>query len=201
MIKYLSFDLQGTLSASEFSDNFWRELLPEAYASRYDIDITEAKAQLGAEFKKIGTYDIRYYDDAYWAEELGFTTVDLIEDALPQPILDIDLMRFLKSLDIPKIIISTTTNAFIDYELGQNKTVFTRTFSCVDDFETGGKTREIFQKIAHELGVEPREILHIGDNDEMDIENARLAGVKALKYTGDTVACIADITKELRSAH
>lgn len=190
MIKYVSWDLQGTLSEAAFSDNFWLELLPAAYAAKHVCDLATAKAQLWEQFKAMGKYDIRYYDDAYWASQLGFNTSDVLRHANVQPNLDSALLSYIASLTTPSIILSTTTNLFIDYELGDKKALFARTYSCVDDFQTGGKTKEIYEAIARQLSVEPHDILHIGDNDEMDITNATRAGVHALHYTGDTLALI-----------
>lgn len=190
MIKYVSWDLQGTLSEAAFSDNFWLELLPAAYAAKHACDLATAKAQLWEQFKAMGKYDIRYYDDAYWASQLGFNTLDVLRRVNVQPRLDSALLSYITSLTTPSIILSTTTNLFIDYELGDKKAFFARTYSCVDDFQTGGKTEEVYREIARQLGIKPQEILHIGDNEEMDITNATRAGVHALHYTGDTLALI-----------
>lgn len=191
MIKYVSWDLQGTLSSAVFSDAFWLELLPAAYAAKYACDLATAKAQLWEQFKAMGKYDIRYYDDAYWARQLGFNTLDVLRHANVQPSLDSALLSYVARLPTPSIILSTTTNLFIDYELGDKNALFARTYSCVDDFQTGGKTEEIYREVARQLGVKPEEILHIGDNEEMDITNAARAGVHTLHYTGDTLALIA----------
>lgn len=191
MIKYVSWDLQGTLSAAAFSDAFWLELLPAAYTVKYGCDGVSAKAQLWEQFKAMGKYDLRYYDDAYWASQLGFNTLDVLRHANVQPSLDSVLLSYIANLTTPSVILSTTTNLFIDYELGDKKELFVRTYSCVDDLQTGGKTEEIYREVARQIGVEPHEILHIGDNQEMDIMNAERAGVRTLYYTGDTPALIA----------
>lgn len=191
MIKYVSWDLQGTLSAAGFSDNFWLELLPAAYAVKHGCDVAAAKAQLWGQFKAMGKYDLRYYDDAYWADQLDFDTMDIMQHADMQPSLDVALLAHIARLAVPSIILSTTTHRFINYELGDEKGLFAHTYSCVDDFHSGGKTEEVYRAVAQQLGVEPDEILHIGDNEEMDIVNAEQAGVCTLHYTGDTFALIA----------
>lgn len=43
MIKYISLDLQGTLSDSKFSDNFWLEIIPQKYAEKFKITIRRSK--------------------------------------------------------------------------------------------------------------------------------------------------------------
>ena len=41
MIKYISLDLQGTLSDSKFSDNFWLEIIPQKYSEKFNIDFNK----------------------------------------------------------------------------------------------------------------------------------------------------------------
>ncbi len=163
-------------------------------ARRGDIvDGAVAKRSLGDMFKAMGKYDLRYYDDAYWGAELGFSTADIITHIVPQPRVEKLLIEYIAGLSLPVVLLSTTTNRFIDYELGLNKQYFNKIYSCVDDFSTGGKTADVFGAIAREWGVKPNEIVHIGDNQEMDIDNALKAGVRAILYTGNPGAVVAQI--------
>ncbi|AGL62164.1 hypothetical protein L336_0458 [Candidatus Saccharimonas aalborgensis] len=193
MIRLISFDLQGVVSDATFSDTFWLEELPKLYAKRHNVDVAVAKRSLGDMFKAMGKYDLRYYDDAYWGAELGFSTADIITHIVPQPRVEKLLIEYIAGLSLPVVLLSTTTNRFIDYELGLNKQYFNKIYSCVDDFSTGGKTADVFGAIAREWGVKPNEIVHIGDNQEMDIDNALKAGVRAILYTGNPGAVVAQI--------
>ena len=185
MIKILSLDLQGTLSDSKFSDYFWLELLPKKYAQKFNLSIQEAKDILKQKFKEYGVYNILYYDDKYWSNYLDFNTLEELKKFENQPQIDNKLYNLIKNINLPKIIISTTTNLFIEYELKENIKDFDKIYSCVDTFNTGGKTTEVFKKVCEELNVQPNEILHIGDNKTMDVDNAIEAGVNAIIYDGD----------------
>lgn len=182
MIKYISLDLQGTLSDSKFSDNFWLEIIPRKYSEKKNISINEAKEILKQKFKEYGVYNILYYDDKYWAKTLNFDTKEELDKSNIRPNINKKLYDFFNYINLPKIIISTTTNLFIDYELGERTKDFEKVYSCVDYFRYGGKTKEIYQKIAKDLNVRPQEILHIGDNLLMDVKNAQKAGVNAILY-------------------
>lgn len=182
MIKYISLDLQGTLSDSKFSDNFWLEIIPQKYSEKFKITIEEAKQILKQNFKEYGVYNILYYDDKYWSEYLNFNTKIELDKSQFRPSISEELYEYLSKINLPKIIVSTTTNLFINYELGEKVNDFEKIYSCVDCFRNGGKTKEIYQKIAKELNVNPEEILHIGDNFLMDVENAKKAGVNAILY-------------------
>lgn len=197
MIKYLSLDLQGTLSNSEFSDYYWMEILPQKYSEHFDVSIDEAKQILKTKFKEYGIYNILYYDDNYWSEFLKFdTNKELIECGV-KPKINQELFDFISSLRLPKIIISTTTQFFIDFELKDKVKVFDKIYSCVDYFKVGGKTKEVYEKICEELKVKPNEILHIGDNQVMDIDNAKFAGINTILFDNNTEKVIEEIRKYL----
>lgn len=186
MIKVLSLDLQGTLSNSKFSDNYWQEILPIKYSQQYKISIEEAKNILKEKFKEYGIYNILYYDDKYWSNYLKFGTREELEKNNIKPEINMELYNFISTIKLPKIIISTTTQLFIEIELKEKLKAFDKIYSCVDYFKTGGKTKEIYEKICKELNIKPNEMLHIGDNKIMDIENAKQAGVNTILFNNDT---------------
>lgn len=186
MIKVLSLDLQGTLSESKFSDNYWLEILPREYSKKYKISIEEAKNILKEKFKEYGIYNILYYDDKYWSNYLKFDTRKELEKSNITPQINMKLYNFINTIRVPKIIISTTTELFIEIELKEKLKAFDKIYSCVDYFKTGGKTKEIYEEICKELKVKPSEILHIGDNKIMDIENAEKAGINTILFNNDT---------------
>lgn len=185
MIKYISLDLQGTLSDSKFSDYFWLELIPQKYAEKNNINIEEAKKILKQEFKNYGVYNILYYDDKYWSKLLNFDTKQELDKFTIRPKINEKMYEYIMKIDLPKIIISTTTNLFINYELGEKIKSFEKIYSCVDYFKTAGKTKEVYEKVAKELNVKQSEILHIGDNLVMDVENAKKAGINSILYSDD----------------
>lgn len=198
MIKILSFDLQGTLSDSKFSDHFWLELLPEKHSSKNRNKLEESKIELKKIFSRIGKYDSLYYDDSAWAEQLDFETLEVLEKSEIQPKLESKFYDFIQNTSLPSIIISTTTDLFIKYELGENIGLFKKTYSCIDYFNCGGKTKDIFLRVAEELKVKPSEILHIGDSVEMDIENAKKAGVMTILHQGNADSTIEKIKHHLK---
>lgn len=182
MIKYISLDLQGTLSNSKFSDNFWLEIIPQKYAEKFNLSVDDAKHILKQKFKEYGVYNILYYDDKYWSEYLNFDTEQELDKSRIKPEINKELYAYINKIKFPKIIISTTTDLFINYELKEKVKDFEKIYSCCDYFKIGGKTKEVFEKISKELNVKPEEILHIGDNILMDVENAKKAGVNAILY-------------------
>lgn len=193
MIKYISLDLQGTLTDSKFSDNFWLEILPNKYSQCFNITIDEAKNMLKNKFKEYGVYNILYYDDKYWSKYLKFDTKHELNLSQIKPQINKELYNYISTLNLPKIIISTTTNLFINEELKDKIKIFDKIYSCVDYFNVGGKTENVYKAVCKELNIKPSEMLHIGDNKVMDIENAKKAGVNTILFQNDTENVIKEI--------
>ena len=188
MIKYISLDLQGTLSDSKFSDYFWIEFIPQKYSEKNKISIQSAKEILKQKFKEYGVYNILY--------QIVQKGIKLDKFEI-RPSINKKMYSYLQNLNLPKIIVSTTTELFINYELEEKVKEFEKIYSCVDYFKIGGKTKEVYENIAKELNVKPSEILHIGDNYCMDIENAKKAGVNVILYDDNVDSLIYNIEKYL----
>ena len=199
--KLISFDLQGTLSDSAFSDEFWLELLPQLYAERNEVSLVDAKAVLKERFKSVGRYHRLYYCPQDWIEELCPTSSfgELVRRLSNAPMLFPDTLELVRELfgTVPLIILSTTTREFIASELGDAQNYFDGVYSTVDDLGTAGKTTEIFRHITDLYNVSAKDALHIGDCKEMDIENAERAGLSTFFF--DRKRPRGEIVAELRT--
>ena len=195
MIKCLSFDLQGTITEADYCDSFWMQILPNKYSEKYNISVEEAKKEIEKHYQKDRIYDINYYNDSYWSTMLNIDVITELNKLNKKPKINNKFMDFIKSININKIIISTTTNLFINAELGEEKKYFDKIYSCVDYFNIAGKTPEIFKMVANHLNLDTSEILHIGDNYIMDVQNAEKAGIHAIHYMGNTEETITKIKK------
>lgn len=183
----ISFDLQGTLSDSAFSDEFWLKLLPELYAKKMDISVEEAKAELRNQFKQMGKYHRLYYCARSWLDELcpGRSVADIVSELSNPPHLYQDSLRLVEELaaaSVPLIILSTTIHDFIELELNEARQHFSQVYSTLDDFAMPGKSAQAFKEAAQRCGVEVGKILHIGDCPEMDIKNAQEAGCQTFFF-------------------
>jgi HAD superfamily hydrolase (TIGR01549 family) len=185
--KVISFDLQGTISNSNFSDYFWLTLLPELYAAKNKLSLEEGRNELVDFFNQIGKYDYRYYDHRYWlkALELDWSFNQAVKAIKLSPSFYPGMGKLIKKLykKVPLIILSTTTREFIDIELNKYSNYFNHIFSTIDDLAISGKPPGAFEKVATGLSKDNRDFFHIGDSLEMDIENANKAGWETFHYT------------------
>lgn len=182
----VSFDLQGTLSDSAFSDEFWLETLPLLYSKKKGISLEAAKQTLNQKFKDWGKYDYRYYSLKYWLDELDLTIAfaDVIKQMKNKPLFFEEMKALLSELygKTKLIIISSTTREFIDLELGDNKRYFDNVYSSLDDFSIPGKPVNLYKQISLILNVNPSNMIHIGDSKDMDIDNAKDAGFETFFF-------------------
>jgi HAD superfamily hydrolase (TIGR01549 family) len=185
MIKIISFDLQGTLSDARFSDEFWRETLPQLYAKIKGMTETEAVTVLKDKFSAWGKYDYRYYSLKFWLKTLNNTPFKEVQKKMKnKPLFFADSLDMINGIRRRKkvIILSSTTREFMDIELAEHKALFSHVYSSLDDFHIAGKPPELYLKVASVLDVKPEEILHIGDSFDMDIGNANAAGLKTFYF-------------------
>ncbi len=186
MKKLLSFDLQGTISNSKFSDEFWLEFIPLAYAKKHKISGHKAKMIINQEFAIAGRYDLKFYNHRIALDQLfdKWDFSEIVEQLKHTPELDKDLLyrisRYREHALV--IIISSTTRDFIQYELGPATANFDYLFSAIDDFNLPGKPKELFAKISNRYKIPEHNCLHIGDNEEMDVVNANMAGWNSYYY-------------------
>ncbi|MDO8492491.1 MAG: HAD family hydrolase [bacterium] len=179
--KVISFDLQGTLSDDAFSDEFWLEFLPKLYSESRKVSLAEAKEALKNKFKEYGRYDYRYYSVRYWIKELDLKLKfdEIRRQINTKPFLFADTLEIIEELygKVKLIIISSTTNEFIEAELGDKRKYFDHIYSSLDSFGIAGKPKELYLKIVEILGIKPSEMIHIGNSEESDIRNAKEAGL------------------------
>lgn len=184
-IKVVAFDLQGTLSCNMFGDEFWMELLPRLHADYKNISLKQSRDELGVFFKRIGRYDKRYYSMDYWRRRLKidipFTQLMMLMKNKPR--FYADSCALLKSLKGKRLVlISSTSKEFIHAELGRNSRYFSSVYSSIDDFGIAGKPPRLYKRICKELHVTPSEMLYIGNDKVMDIDNAKAAGLKTYYF-------------------
>jgi len=184
MVEIVSFDLDGTLIKRRFADYFWLELIPKHYSRKYGLAIDEAREIVIRKYEEVGVDDIRWYTPEYWINlfKLNFNVKEELNNikhlAEPYP----DAIEVLKNL-YGKYILIVATNAhkeFVDVEVRViGEKYFKHLFSCVSNYNLPRKTGEFYTNIAREMNVNPKDIVHVGDDEKYDFIVPRRVGVKA----------------------
>lgn len=197
--KIISFDMDGTLVDTEFTDWVWGHGIPTLYAKKTGISFEEAKVFVTQEYLKVGERAIEWYDIKYWfrffqLEESWRAVMERYTDKIKvypdvHPVLERLGGRF------PLILTSNAGREFIDLEMevtGLGR-YFQRIFSATTDFGEVKKTAGFYQRICQILETKPQEIIHVGDHYEFDYLVPRSLGIHAFyldrsgKQGGDSV--------------
>ncbi len=186
-LKVISFDMEGTLATPDFSNSVWHEGVPSLYAKAHGLELSEAKKVVSANYGAVGDQSPEWYDIKYWFRRFGLhghkalmerclSFVSYYADAK-------EVLRFFaQRYEI--VISSSSTRDFLPYLLeGLNGTsndgiAFAGVFSSISDYGSL-KTPDFYLKVCQELGIEPYEMAHVGDNLLFDYSNASKAGVRA----------------------
>jgi FMN phosphatase YigB (HAD superfamily) len=181
-IKIISFDLEGTLTTSDFSQAVWYEGIPSLYSERNSISFEEAKNIVQDQYREVGEKKLEWYDIKYWFNLFNLEGYQRILNRYANRICVYpDVIPALSTLEKDyKLIISTnSTREFVPYLLNGIEKYFLRVFSSVSDYDLI-KCPQFYLTICHEMCVQVNEIAHIGDSWEFDVIASQSAGMKAL---------------------
>jgi len=210
MVKFISFDMDGTLIDPEFTDWVWGHGLPTLYAEKHGIPFERAKAFVEGEYHKVGESAIEWYDIKYWFRffELEMPWQILMERYTDKIRVYPDVNHVLDRLrgKFSLILTSNAGREFIDIEFrvtGLGK-YFNKIFSATSDFGLVKKTSSFYQKVCRILGVSPDEMVHVGDHYEFDYLVPQTLGIQAFyidrsaEKKGDFILCdLRDLEKRL----
>lgn len=181
----LSFDLDGTLIRKGFDDIFWNERIPELFARKSKTSLEDARKFILEQYDRIGPDDPRWYIPEYWFAKFGLEvdireilrTVKYAEGVYD----DVSLIRDF-SYDHTIIISTNNPRIILEHKLNVLKQVrgsITHAFSSVSDFNNIVKGKEFYAGVCGRIGIEPVEMLHVGDDPKFDLAIPRSIGIKA----------------------
>ena len=180
-IELVSFDAEGTLVTPDFSETIWHEAIPALYAQKKGLDLAQAKRCITEEYNKIGVNRLEWYDIEYWFNCLDLGSSEpVIQSCLCNISYYPEINKVLSSLagEYKLIVASGTPLELLHCLLRDIKPYFVRVFSSISHYGQV-KSPDFYLKICEEMGVEPGQVIHVGDNWQFDFLNARQAGLNA----------------------
>ena len=183
--KLISFDLDGTLVDPTYTKWVWEIGIPQLYAQKNKLTVSEAIAMVTNEYKQIGDTSLAWYDIKFWFKEFNLpgNWQDLMkkyrEKIRLYPEVKEVLTRLRQHYDL--IITSNAAREFVEMEVEKTgiKGYFTRIFSATSDFQQVKKTPQFYKEICRIIGVAPSQTIHVGDHYEFDYLAPRQLGINA----------------------
>ncbi|MBL7118773.1 HAD family hydrolase [Candidatus Bathyarchaeota archaeon] len=179
----ISFDVGGTLVDHRFMDLVWNTGIPRLYAEKRGITLQEAREQVTEEYNNIGKNDMRWYILQYWFDHFGLngSPTDLLESFRHEVRVYPEVPSVLDNLGktYKIVVFSNAPKDILNYEIEGLRTHFVKVFSSTTDFTSFRKTAKMYTKICNILETEPRQALHVGDNEYDDYLAPRKAGMQA----------------------
>ena len=198
-IKVISFDAEGTLVTTDFSQAIWKEAIPSLYAQKKGIELAQAKRTIVEEYDKVGDQRPEWYDIRYWFEYLGLGS--------PEPVIRScqnklsyypEVVEVLSSLagKYELVVASGTPMELLHCLLQDIKHYFAHVFSSTSHYRQL-KNPDFYLAICKTMAVEPSEVVHVGDNWQFDFLNAKQAGIHTfhLDRSGSNHESLADLTQ------
>ncbi|UCD72567.1 MAG: HAD family hydrolase [Candidatus Bathyarchaeota archaeon] len=180
----ISFDVGGTLVDHNFTELVWNNGIPKLYAEKTGINLEDARVRIAAEYEAVGREDLRWYTLQYW-----FDLFDL--DGSPREMFELFRSEIRIYPEVPSVleilerqydltVISGHPKDMMLFEIAKLQHHFKYFFSSVTDFNKVRKTSDMYAQICVSLGIEPRQVLHIGDDKDNDFKAPREAGMQAV---------------------
>lgn len=175
--------MDGTLIKRGLIDKFWFEEIPKLYADRNDLDYEEAVDFVKEKYDEMGLEDVRWYLPEYWFQrfELEGESSEIIKSNSHEVEIFPDALEVLEELygDYELLVISNASRDFLEVQLNDIASYFSRTFSCVSDFGRVKKNREVYDEICGIMEIEPENLVHVGNDRKFDYEVPRGMGIRA----------------------
>ncbi len=180
-IETISFDVEGTVVTTDFSYAIWFELIPGRYAQKYNMPKMDAMEKVKEEYGKVGDQRLEWYDVQYWFDHFGFGKADIaMEELQPRVSIYPDATKALDML-APRYklnVASGSPRPFLKHLLRGIDHRFTSVFSSVSDYQQVKKAA-FYEKMCRELNVDPRQVVHVGDNYQFDVIEPASIGIRS----------------------
>lgn len=178
-IKVISFDVEGTMVTTEFSYAIWFEMIPQRYAARHKLNFEEATLCIREAYESVGEQRLEWYDVQYWFTRFDLGQADIAMEQLQHRVNYYPEARnVLNRLgkDYKLSVASGSPRPFLKHLLRDIEHNFSTIFSSTSDFQQV-KTAGFYRGMCRRLGVEPRQVVHVGDNLQFDFNEPSSIGI------------------------
>ncbi len=175
---------------TDFSSAIWFELIPGRYAHRYGLSFEEATTKVRQAYDSVGDQRLEWYDVQYWFTRFDLGDADIaMEELQPRVQYYTDTKDVLKRLQgrYTLSVASGSPRPFLKHLLRDIAHHFSAIYSSTTDFQQV-KTADFWACMCRDLGVDPGQVIHVGDHMQFDFIEPASIGIKAFHLDRDRKA-------------
>ena len=198
-IAVVSFDVEGTLVTTDFSYAIWFELIPVRYSERYGLSFEEATVKVRQAYESVGDQRLEWYDVQYWFTRFDLGEADIaMEELQPRVQYYPDTKEVLEQLQgrYKLSVASGSPRPFLKHLLRDIEHHFGAIYSSTTDFRQV-KTADFWAGMCRDLGVDPGQVVHVGDHRQFDFLEPASVGIHAYHLDRDRKAGDAESLQSL----
>jgi HAD superfamily hydrolase (TIGR01549 family) len=191
--------VEGTLVTTDFSYAIWFEMIPQRYVERWGLSFEEATEKVRQTYDSVGDQHLEWYDVQYWFTRFDLGDADIaMEELQPRVHYFPDTKDVLKQLQgrYTLSVASGSPRPFLKHLLRDIEHHFSAIYSSTTDFQQV-KTADFWAGMCRDLGVDPGQVVHIGDHRQFDFLEPASIGIKAYHLDRDRKAGDAESLKSL----
>ena len=179
--KIISFDAEGTLVTTGFSDAVWHQAIPELYAKKHGLSFEQAKQFVRQEYDRLGDHRLEWYDISYWLNRWDLGDYQNLMLSYRDHIMYYpETKEILNRLNPGHTLIVSSGSAreflnMLTEEIGSN---FAAVFSSISDYRQV-KNADFYRRVCQVMQVEPNDIVHVGDSWDFDFLAPCEIGIRA----------------------
>ena len=183
MIKVVSFDFDGTLADENFDKLLWFVEIPKLYAKKHKLSLEDAEKKVFSEYDShIGHHN--WTDVGFWFEHFDLGDYNKLLDDMKHHIrLFPDTLPTLEELNkrFRLVMVTNAEKKILDLKLKVDGVdqFFSDIFSAPSDFSKLKKDESVYSEIIKRLGIEPDEMVHVGDSWESDYLVPKKVGISS----------------------
>ena len=182
-IKTVLLDVDGTLLDLHFDNSVWDNSLPEAFATKHNLSMSESRSNLHAHMRKVRG-KIEFYSFDYWS---SFTNIDIEKlHKLQQGKIAFrkDAEWFLSEISAKKATFIATNADRKSFGIKDRKLKLTSKVKGVfssQDFQAPKEERAFWSAVQSATGFEGSSTLMVDDNEKV-LEAAASYGIEHLRF-------------------
>ena len=182
-IKTVLLDVDGTLLDLHFDNSVWNNSLPEAFARKHNLSLSESRSNLYQHMRKVRG-KIEFYSFDYWA---SFTKIDIerLHELQQEKIaFRKDAEWFLSKISSKKATFIATNADRKSFGIKDTKLGLTSKVKGVfssQDFQSPKEEQAFWSAVQNATGFEGSTTLMIDDNEKV-LEAAATFGIEHLRF-------------------